>query len=142
MTPIERVTLSEEQARVVREGRWVRVDLGTWVELAIGRAKSALVGTARSAGGERTVIAWANACLHQPTPLDVLGPVDEIVPGVRAAPMDDDRVHLLCHSHGALYRTRDGYCVSGPCIGQSLVALEVAEEPEKGAITLILPIEE
>ena len=92
--------------------------------------------------GGRSIAGLTLFDLHQPPPLDVLGPVDEIVPGVRAAPMDDDRVHLLCHSHGALYRTRDGYCVSGPCIGQSLVALEVAEEPEKGAITLILPIEE
>ena len=143
VTPIERVALSAEQARAVRSGRWVRVDLGTWVELAIGRAKSALVGTARGEDGQKRVIAWANACLHQPTPLDVTSPPEELAPGVRAAPMDDDRIHLLCHSHGALYRTRDGYCVSGPCIGQSLVSLEVLDtEPEVGTITLILPIEE
>jgi nitrite reductase/ring-hydroxylating ferredoxin subunit len=140
VTPVDRVALSEDQARAVRQGRWVRVDLGQWIELAIGRAKSALVGTARSAAGEKTVIAWANACLHQPTALDITSDPEEIAPGVRAAPMDDDRIHLLCHSHGALYRTRDGYCVSGPCIGQNLVSLEVADR--EGTITLILPIEE
>jgi nitrite reductase/ring-hydroxylating ferredoxin subunit len=140
VTPLDSVALSDDQARAVRAGRWVRVDLGQWVELAIGRAKSALVGTARGANGEKRVIAWANACLHQPTPLDVTSDPEEIAPGVRAAPMDDDRIHLLCHSHGALYRTRDGYCVSGPCIGQNLVPLEVTDDER--TITVILPIEE
>ena len=147
MTLPERVALTDEQTRAVRGGRWVRVDLGKWIELEIGRAKSALVGTARNERGEKRVLAWANACLHQPTPLDVTSTPEEITPGVRAAPMDDDRVHLLCHSHGALYRTRDGYCVSGPCSGQSLVPLEVTndapeDDNEVGAIALVLPIEE
>jgi nitrite reductase/ring-hydroxylating ferredoxin subunit len=110
-----RVVLHDDQAKAVRAGRWVRVDLGRYVEIAIGRARSALVGPGRGASGESAVVAWANACLHQPLPLDVTAEPEEIAPGVRAAPMDDDRVHLLCHSHGALYRTRDGYCVSGPC---------------------------
>ncbi len=135
-----RVRLRDEQVLAVRAGRWVRVDLGRYVELPIGRARSALVGVARGAGGEAVVTAWANACVHQPLPLDVTAEPQEIAPGVRAAPMDDDRVHLLCHSHGALYRTRDGYCVSGPCVGQSLVPIEVDEAG--GEVTLILPIEE
>lgn len=135
-----RVPLRDEQVLAVRAGRWVRVDLGRFVELPIGRARSALVGVARGPAGESVVTAWANACLHQPLPLDVTSTPDEIAPGVRAAPMDDDRVHLLCHSHGALYRTRDGYCVSGPCVGQSLVPIEV--EHRGDAVTLVLPIEE
>ena len=136
MSPrVESVVLSEDQAGAVRAGRWVRVELGQYVELPIGRTRSALVGLARGA-----VMAWANACLHQPIPLDAVADPEEIAPGVRAAPMDDDRIHLLCHSHGALYRTRDGYCVSGPCMDQRLVALEVTDAG--GTITVVLPIEE
>jgi nitrite reductase/ring-hydroxylating ferredoxin subunit len=119
----ERFPLSAEEVRAVRAGRWVRVDLGEYIEIACGRTRSALVGMAR---GE--VTAWANACLHQPLPLDVTHDPEWIEPGVRAAPMDDDRVHLLCHSHGARYRTSDGYCVSGPCDGQTLVRFRVTEE--------------
>ena len=31
-----------------------------------------------------------------------------------------DGFHLLCGTHGALFRPEDGYCVSGPCAGASL----------------------
>jgi nitrite reductase/ring-hydroxylating ferredoxin subunit len=127
----DRVVLSEEEARAVREGRWVRVNLGRHVELAVGAAASALVGIARG-----RVVAWANACLHQPLPLDVTSDPEWIAPGVRAAPMDDGRVHLLCHSHGALYRTADGYCISGPCIAQRLASLDILDGP---TITILLP---
>jgi hypothetical protein len=41
--------------------------------------------------------------------------------------MDENRVHLICHSHGAVYRTADGYCLSGPCDGQSLIHFNVSE---------------
>ena len=54
--------------------------------------------------------------------------------------MDDDRVHLLCHSHGALYRTRDGYCVSGPCEGQTLVRFTVTHAD--GTLGIAPPAEE
>jgi nitrite reductase/ring-hydroxylating ferredoxin subunit len=128
----ERVCLSPGERRAVRAGRWVQVSLGRYVELETGRAKSALVGVARG-----KVVAWANACLHQPLPLDVTSDPEWVEEGVRAAPMDDDRVHLLCHSHGAIYRTRDGYCVSGPCSGQALAPLEVEEEGE--AVAVLLP---
>lgn len=134
-----RVRLRDEQALAVRAGSWVRVDLGRYVELPIGRARSALVGVARGSRGEPVVTAWANACLHQPLPLDVTHDAEWVTPGVRAAPMDDGRVHLLCHSHGALYRTADGYCISGPCEDQRLVRLAVAVEGTQ--IAVILPEE-
>ena len=127
-----RVHLTAAEVSAVRAGRWVRVDLGRYVELDTGRAKSALVGLARGA-----LAAWANACLHQPLPLDVTQDPEWIAEGVRAAPMDDDRVHLLCHSHGAIYRTGDGYCVSGPCSGQALSRLEI--EASTAGIAIILP---
>ena len=127
----ERVYLSESEARAVREGRWVRVDLGHYVEIDCGRTRSALVGLARE-----QVTAWANACLHQPLPLDVAHDPEWVSADVRAAPMDEKRVHLLCHSHGAIYRTTDGYCVSGPCIEQNLVRFAVALEGERIAVVL------
>jgi nitrite reductase/ring-hydroxylating ferredoxin subunit len=37
---------------------------------------------------------------------------------------------LLCNQHGALYRLDDGWCVSGPCAGEKLVALAVREDGE------------
>ena len=131
----ERVFLSDEETSAVRAGRWVRVNLGHYVEIACGRTRSALVGLARG-----QVTAWANACLHQPLPLDVAHDPEWVTEGVRAAPMDDDRVHLLCHSHGAIYRTADGYCVSGPPIEQNLVGFGVVVEG--GKIAVVLPEDE
>jgi nitrite reductase/ring-hydroxylating ferredoxin subunit len=131
----ERVFLTEDEARAVRSGRWVRIDLGHYVEIDCGRTRSALVGLARG-----QVLAWANACLHQPLPLDVAHDPEWVTPDVRAAPMDDNRVHLLCHSHGAIYRTTDGYCVSGPCVEQNLIRFGIALEGER--IAVVLPDEE
>jgi nitrite reductase/ring-hydroxylating ferredoxin subunit len=125
-----RRALSDGEVRAVRAGRWVRVELGQFVEIACGRTRSALVGMTRG-----KIVAWANACLHQPTPLDVVADPEWVTEGVRAAPMDDDRVHLLCHSHGALYRVEDGYCVSGPCDGQELVRFGVEERGD--AVTVV-----
>ncbi len=126
-----KVALKEGELSAVRAGRWVRVELGRYVEIECGRTRSALVGIARG-----KIVAWANACRHQPTPLDVVADPEWLGDGVRAAPMDEDRVHLLCHSHGALYRIRDGYCVSGPCSGQGLVAFDV-EEGSDGRVEVV-----
>ena len=40
-----------------------------------------------------------------------------------------DRKHILCATHGAVFRMNDGYCVGGPCAGKSLnpVAIMVHE---------------
>ena len=34
-----------------------------------------------------------------------------------------DGRYLQCATHGALFRPEDGYCVGGPCTGQSLQPL-------------------
>ncbi|MCB9506926.1 MAG: Rieske (2Fe-2S) protein [Myxococcales bacterium] len=57
--------------------------------------------------------AYFDACPHWGTPL-----------AAGAAPQLHDG-HLLCAAHGALFRARDGYCVSGPCEGASLRPLVV-----------------
>ncbi|MGB5194363.1 MAG: Rieske 2Fe-2S domain-containing protein [Polyangiales bacterium] len=61
------------------------------------------------------VVAYRNLCRHLPVPLD--GGTGEL--------LSDDRAHLVCGTHGATYRVRDGYCVEGPCEGMRLQRLTV-----------------
>jgi len=131
MSVRRRVALSVDQLREVRAGRFVRVELGAPTSLPDGlRAISAFVGTA---GGR--VVAYANRCQHNPVPLDTVDVV-RLPSGVRGAPMADDGAHLVCHSHGALYRPSDGLCVLGPCYGQRLFPLDV--EDTGGDLAIVL----
>ena len=59
--------------------------------------------------------AYWNVCRHRAVPLD-LG---------ATSPLSEAGRFLLCHHHGALYRTRDGVCVAGPCVGEKLAAVGV-----------------
>lgn len=54
--------------------------------------------------------AYENACPHMGTPLNFLA--DRF--------FDRSGQHLLCATHGALFRVADGFCFSGPCAGKSL----------------------
>jgi nitrite reductase/ring-hydroxylating ferredoxin subunit len=69
--------------------------------------------------GER-VWAYANSCPHRGTPLDWV-PDRFIDMGGR---------HVLCATHGALFRFEDGYCVSGPCLGSSLPSVAIRRRGE------------
>lgn len=40
--------------------------------------------------------------------------------------LDLDRRYLQCANHGALFEVDDGYCVLGPCKGQSLRKVTVS----------------
>jgi nitrite reductase/ring-hydroxylating ferredoxin subunit len=53
---------------------------------------------------------YVNSCPHIGSPLD-WAPDRFIAP---------DGFHLMCATHGALFRPADGYCVAGPCTGDSL----------------------
>ena len=53
---------------------------------------------------------YVNSCPHIGTPLDWLP--DRF--------FTRDGQHLLCGTHGALFRPQDGLCVRGPCLGHSL----------------------
>ena len=64
--------------------------------------------------GDR-VHAYRNRCPHAGHPLN-LRPHDFLTP---------DRSLIVCCSHGALFEIATGYCVDGPCSGQSLEALPV-----------------
>jgi nitrite reductase/ring-hydroxylating ferredoxin subunit len=70
------------------------------------------------------VRAYENSCPHMGTPLNFLP--DRF--------FDRDGRHLLCTTHGALFRVEDGYCLGGPCLGKSLRPLGVSIED--GAVLL------
>lgn len=59
---------------------------------------------------------YLNVCPHIGAPLD-WGP-DRF--------MSDDGKLLRCATHGALFRPDDGHCVSGPCEGDRLTAIDVS----------------
>lgn len=62
--------------------------------------------------------AYVNRCPHVPIPLDR----EE---GEFLAP---DGRHLVCHTHGALFSSETGLCVSGPCKGDSLRPLPIEKD--------------
>ena len=68
--------------------------------------------------------AYINSCPHIGTPLD-------LIPDRFFA---QDGEHLLCATHGALFRVEDGVCVAGPCAGKRL--RPAAIRIEKGEIVL------
>jgi nitrite reductase/ring-hydroxylating ferredoxin subunit len=59
--------------------------------------------------------AYLNRCRHMTTPLDF----------IRDQFLSEDRRHLMCYTHGALYEFATGLCVAGPCKGESLYRLPV-----------------
>ncbi len=61
-------------------------------------------------GGD--VYLYDNSCPHLGSPLD-------FTPGRF---LNSEKTHILCATHGALFRIEDGFCVSGPCAGKSLRA--------------------
>jgi nitrite reductase/ring-hydroxylating ferredoxin subunit len=58
--------------------------------------------------------AYRNVCPHVPIPLDRGG-----------EPLLTEEGFLACRNHGALFAVEDGFCVAGPCAGESLEALPV-----------------
>ena len=59
------------------------------------------------------VFTYENSCPHIGTPLD-------FQPGNF---LNAEKTHIICATHGALFRIGDGHCVSGPCAGKGLVRL-------------------
>ena len=56
---------------------------------------------------------YRNRCPHRGTPLD--WSPDRF--------LDRSGEHLVCATHGALFRMDDGHCVAGPCAGDALELL-------------------
>jgi nitrite reductase/ring-hydroxylating ferredoxin subunit len=69
-----------------------------------------------------SVHVYLNICPHRGTPLD-WRPDDFL---------DADGEHIVCASHGALFRIEDGVCLAGPCIGDQLEPFPV--EVKGGAV--------
>lgn len=62
--------------------------------------------------------AYVNRCRHMTTPLDY----------VRDEFFSEEGRYLMCYTHGALYEPATGFCVAGPCKGESLYSLPVRVE--------------
>ena len=71
--------------------------------------------------------AYINCCPHEHIPL-------ETFPNHF---LTEDKKHLLCSGHGALFALASGECVSGPPCGKSLTRLPIEERD--GAIYLADP---
>ena len=67
-------------------------------------------------GGVRR--AYINACPHQFIPLETFP--DWV--------FTEDREHLVCTGHGALFVPETGLCVEGPCEGDALTPLKILEK--------------
>ena len=74
------------------------------------------------------IFAYENACPHLGAPLELH---DHRF-------LSADGRHFLCSTHGALFDKTSGRCLSGPCVGRSLRALEV-ECDAHGQIWLAIP---
>jgi nitrite reductase/ring-hydroxylating ferredoxin subunit len=44
--------------------------------------------------------------------------------------LNADGTRIACHSHGAQFEIDTGLCVAGPCVGQSLDALELCVDED------------
>ncbi len=66
------------------------------------------------------VFAYRNSCPHTGGPLDWIP--DQF--------LDLDGRHIQCATHAALFRIEDGFCIRGPCAGQSLrpVAIRIDDD--------------
>jgi nitrite reductase/ring-hydroxylating ferredoxin subunit len=64
------------------------------------------------------VRAYVNRCAHLHYPLNY----------TPNGFLTGDRSMILCSVHGALFEKQTGYCVAGPCYGQSLIGLPVRIE--------------
>jgi len=61
------------------------------------------------------VVAYLNSCPHTGGPLDWVP--DQF--------LSLDKNYIQCATHGALFRFDDGYCIKGPCAGETLKAIPV-----------------
>ena len=61
------------------------------------------------------VFGYENRCPHMGTPLETFP--DKF--------LNQTGELLICSTHGARFRVTDGFCVAGPCKGQSLTGIRV-----------------
>jgi len=68
-----------------------------------------------------TLWAYLNVCPHRGTPLD-WRPHDFL---------DREARHILCATHGAVFRIEDGVCIAGPCPGEQLTPLALERRGDR-----------
>jgi len=97
-------------------------DVCAATDVADGKSRVVRLGNGAAAvevivvrSGER-VFGYINECRHMSVPLNLL---DDFA-------VETAHHHMLCDHHYATYRFSDGYCVEGPCQGESLAAVAVA----------------
>jgi nitrite reductase/ring-hydroxylating ferredoxin subunit len=74
----------------------------------------------------REVHGYRNRCPHTGSPLNWMP--DHF--------LDRERHHIVCASHGAMFRVEDGFCVAGPCAGDELTPVPL--EIHDGDVHLVL----
>ncbi len=72
------------------------------------------------------VFGYVNSCPHLGTPLDWQG--DRFI--------SLDSGLIMCATHGALFEITDGFCVDGPCVGDSLEPVPVVVDGD-GRVRLV-----
>jgi len=75
---------------------------------------------------DRRLQAYRNRCPHTGINLDWVP--DQF--------LDFSGSYLQCATHGALFRFHDGFCIRGPCAGQSLQALTLYRDGDEVGVIL------
>lgn len=67
---------------------------------------------------------YVNSCPHTGAPLEMLP--DRF--------LNADGSHIICSTHGALFRIADGHCIAGPCAGDCLTPAPVTLDRENRVV--------
>ncbi len=62
------------------------------------------------------VTGYVNSCPHTRGPLD----------WIEGQFLDLSGQHIVCATHGAMFRISDGHCIAGPCAGDKLTPVALA----------------
>jgi nitrite reductase/ring-hydroxylating ferredoxin subunit len=111
-----------DPARVICDSTAL-ADGGKGVRFSVLRAGKPVPAFAVRYNGH--VHAYLNQCAHIGVELD----------WIEGEFFDCSGLYLICATHGATYEPDTGHCIAGPCKGQRLTALDVAEDD--GRVCLI-----
>jgi len=92
---------------------------------AVAKPDGAMIGVMVIRQGDK-VFVYENSCPHIGSPLD-------FEPGQF---LDLDREFIICSTHGALFKIEDGFCISGPCMGDNLTPIKA--ECRDGAVYALI----
>jgi len=85
-------------------------------DVKVARKKIALFVIRR----EGHVFAYENKCPHTGAPLE--WQLDQF--------LDFNDEFIQCSLHGALFKVNDGLCLRGPCLNESLTAIDIIENAD------------